>query len=275
VVAAGDIACPPDPGGLTEGEFLPGSCRQGVTAALIGRLRPDSVLALGDNQYPNGSLARFRASYDKTWGRYKSITRPVPGNHEYGTTAATGYFAYFGAAAGDPEEGWYSVDIAGWHLVALNSECDHVGGCGTGSRQLRWLAADLAAHPAACTLAFWHRPRYSSGNHGSDTHFESFWTTLAAAGADVVLSGHDHSYERIAPLRPGGQVDPARGIRSFVVGTGGDSHTQFHRIVTGSEVRRAGSPGLLQLTLRAGRYDWRFVAAPDGKVLDSGSGACH
>ncbi|HYT10272.1 MAG TPA: metallophosphoesterase [Mycobacteriales bacterium] len=276
VAAAGDIACPADRAGLTDEELdRPDSCHTGATADLLRRLGPDAVLTLGDNQYPNGSLSRFLAGYDKTWGRFKSITHPIPGNHEYGSPGARGYFSYFGRAAGDPDEGWYSFDLAGWHLVALNSECDHVGGCGAGSPQQRWLEADLATHPAACTLAYWHRPRYSSGSHGSDAHYDAFWTTLHRAGADVVLSGHDHAYERFAPLRPGGAVDHARGLRGFVIGTGGDSHTKFHAIVPGSEARVTGVYGVLLLTLRPDGYDWRFVSEPTGRVLDSGSGRCH
>jgi hypothetical protein len=276
VAAAGDIACAADRAGLTAEELeRADSCHAKATSELVLGLRPDAVLALGDNQYPNGSLARFRAGYDKTWGRFKSISHPVPGNHEYGSPGARGYFSYFGDAAGNPDEGWYSFDLAGWHIVALNSECDHVNGCGQGSLQQRWLEADLAAHPATCTLTFWHRPRYSSGTHGDDETYAAFWTTLQRAGADVVLNGHDHSYERFAPLGADGTPDRSRGIRQFVVGTGGDSKTKFHTDQPGSEVRIAGVYGVLSLRLVRDGYQWRFLGEPAGKVLDSGSGSCH
>lgn len=276
VGAVGDIACPPDAAGLGEdevGQLRP--CRQQVTADLMRAVAPDAVLVLGDNQYPNGSVARYQGGYDRTWGQFKSITYPVPGNHEYGSPGAQGYFGYFGAAAGPSGLGFYSHDLAGWHLIALNAECDHVGGCGSGSPEERWLAADLATHPAACTLAYWHQPRFSSGTHGSDPTYDAFWRDLYAAGAEIVLNGHDHDYERLAPLTPDGTADPARGIREFVVGTGGDSHYRFHTITQGSEVRIAESFGVLKLTLRPGSYDWRFVSEPGALAADSGTGTCH
>ena len=275
VAAAGDIACPPDPEGYSEDELGQAHpCHQQVTAGLVGSLNPDAVLALGDNQYPDGDLARYQHGYDPTWGRFKALTYPVPGNHEYGTRDASGYFSYFGGAAGTQGAGYYSYDLAGWHLVALNSECDRIGGCGAGSPQERWLKADLAAHPAACTLAYWHRPRFSSGTHGSEADYDAFWRDLYAAGADLVLNGHDHDYERLAPLKADGTADPAKGIREFVVGTGGDSQYRFHTVVPGSEVRIDHVYGVLDLTLRPGQYDWRFVPEP-GAAGDSGTGTCH
>ena len=276
VAAAGDIACPPDVGGFSDdenGQLHP--CQHQVTADLVGSLNPDAVLALGDNQYPNGAVDRYLHAYDASWGRFKAITYPVPGNHEYGTPGAAGYFDYFGAAAATQGSGYYSYDLAGWHLIALNSECNRIGGCWPGSPQETWLKADLKAHPAACTLAYWHQPRFSSGTHGSQTDYAAFWRDLYAADADVVLAGHDHDYERLAPLNPDGVVDPARGIREFVAGTGGDSQYRFHTIVPGSEVRIDHVYGVLNLTLRPGGYEWHFVPEPGTQAGDSGSGTCH
>lgn len=275
IAAAGDIACPPDADGLSREEReQPRPCREHVTADLVASLAPDAVLALGDLQYPNGSLERFRNGYDHTWGRFKDITYPVPGNHEYGTSGAKGYFDYFGAAAGDRDAGYYSYELGEWHVVALNSECERIGGCGGGSPQEIWLRADLAAHPATCTLAYLHRPRFSSGTHGSNSDYDAFWRALYDAGVDVVLTGHDHDYERFAPLSPGGSVDE-RGVRQFVVGTGGNSHYRIRTpAANGSESRIQGVYGVLGMTLRPDGYDWRFVAEPGAQAADSGSGRC-
>ncbi|HET6622980.1 MAG TPA: Calx-beta domain-containing protein, partial [Gaiellaceae bacterium] len=199
VAAAGDVACDPESDAFEGGRGDGLECRQRATSDLLVRKRYAAVLALGDLQYEDATRAKFGASYDPSWGRLRSITRPVPGNHEYRTDGADGYFGYFGAAAGDPAKGYYSYDLGGWHLVALNSSCSEVGGCGAGSRQERWLRADLAASSAPCTLAYWHHPRFSSGSHGSDPSYEAFWRALYEAGADVVLVGHDHDYERFAP----------------------------------------------------------------------------
>ena len=273
VVAAGDIACPADKSLLTEEKSSPHSCRMQETAGLIGQVGPDAVLALGDNQYPSGSLKEYVASYEASWGKFKAITFPVPGNHDYGSPEAKGYFAYFGPRAGDPDKGYYSYDLGAWHVVALNSECAHVGGCQQGSPQEQWLRADLAAHPTRCTLAYWHKPRYSSGNHGADVEMGDLWSDLMAADVEVVLSGHDHDYERLAPLDNEGQPSP-QGVRSFVVGTGGDTHYKFQRPVAGSQFRLASTYGLLELTLHATSYDWSFLASPGGAVMDSGSAQC-
>lgn len=270
VAAAGDIACHPD-------EIAAGQrpCRQGATADLLAGLRPDAVLPLGDLQYQDGDLASFQAVYHPTWGRFKATSRPAVGNHEYGTRGAAGYFAYFGAVAGDPARGWYSYDLGSWHLVALNSECRHIGGCGPGSPQEQWLRADLAAHPAACTLAYWHEPRFSSGHHGDLPALDALWRALHEAGAEIVLSGHDHDYERFAPQDPQGILDDTHGIRQFVVGTGGANHRQFETIKPNSEVRNADTFGVLVLTLHPGGYDWRFVGERGGGFADGGSGSCH
>ena len=268
LAAAGDIACPPGP--AAEG------CGHVATAALLQSLAPAAIAALGDLQYPDGALAHFRASFEPSWGRLRPLLRPVPGNHEYQTKAAAGYFAYFGAAAGDASTGYYSYDLGAWHIVALNSSsgCSPVP-CAAGSAQERWLRADLAAHPSRCVLAYWHHPRFSSGAHGDEPAVRDLWRALHEAGADVVLAGHDHDYERFAPQDPEGRADPARGLRQFVVGTGGAHLRALGKPRPNSEVRDATSHGVLALTLRPAGYDWRFVPAGGGRFTDSGSGACH
>lgn len=275
IAAAGDIACDPGDPNYNAGSGTATACRMKATSDLLVAVPPDAVLVLGDDQYEDGALAKFQASYDATWGRVKAITRPVAGNHEYGTPNAAGYFSYFGGAAGDPAKGWYSFDLGAWHLVVLNSSCGAVGGCGTGSPQIAWLAADLAAHPNVCTLAAWHQPRFSSGAHGDDPAFDAIWRTLYDAGADVVLNGHDHDYERFDPQDPDAVADGVRGIRAFVVGTGGKNQTAFGTIRANSAVRSSGAFGVLTLTLHPSGYDWNFVPAAGGSFTDSGSGACH
>lgn len=265
VVAAGDIACDPADSAYNGGAGTATRCRMKATSDLALALDPDAVLLLGDNQYEDGTLAKYEASFHPTWGRLKAITRPAPGNHEYLTAGARGYFDYFGAAAGDPAKGWYSFDLGGWHLVALSSNCGAVGGCGASSPQGQWLAADLAARSGTCTLAYWHHPRYSSGPHGNDPVSADFWTLLQQAGADLVLTGHDHGYERFAPQS---------GLRQFVVGTGGKNHTAVTVVQPGSEVRIYDAFGVLELTLHPNGYDWRFLRE-DGAVLDSGRGLCN
>ncbi len=274
IAAAGDIACAPTSSSFHDGEGSGRECRQMATSDLLVEGRYAAVLALGDVQYDDGAEAEFSASYDPSWGRVRAITRPAVGNHEYRTTGAAGYFGYFGEAAGSPAAGYYSFDLAGWHLVALNSNCSQVGGCEDGSTQERWLRRDLAASDATCTLAYWHHPRFSSGPHGSDRTYVAFWRALTAAGADIVLVAHDHDYERFAPLTSDGRLDLERGIRQFVVGTGGRGLRGFAGRASYSEVRDARSFGVLELTLGRGAYAWRFRAAI-GSLADSGSYRCH
>ena len=255
LVAAGDIE------GCGSGE---------ATAKVIGGI-DGAVAALGDNAYPSGSPSDYKQCYDPSWGRFKDRTHPVPGNHDYDTPKAAGYFGYFGAAAGPAGQGWYSYDLGSWHVVALNSNCGSVD-CGAESR---WLDSDLSAHPAACTLAYWHHPRYSSGSAGDNPTMNDFWKPLYDHGATVVLSGHDHDYERFAPQDPAGHQDPGRGIRQFVAGTGGGAPGSFFGRSANSEVRNNHTFGVLQLTLRPDGYDWRFVPASGGGFTDSGSDTCH
>lgn len=273
VVAVGDIACDPADVGYNGGAGTATRCHMKATSDVALGLSPAAVLLLGDNQYENGALAKYQASFDPTWGRLMGVIRPAPGNHEYATAGAQGYYDYFGMAAGDPAKGWYAFDLGGWHLVALNSNCSAVGGCGSASPQGLWLAADLAAHPDVCTLAFWHHPRFSSGPHGDDPLSQDFWTLLRSAGADLILNGHDHGYERFAPQSPTGSADPD-GPREFVVGTGGKDITSVMTVRANSEVRNYSSFGILELTLHSNGYEWRFLSDA-GAVLDSGRGLCH
>jgi hypothetical protein len=201
---------------------------------------------------------------------------PTIGGHEYLTPNATPYFDYFGTAAGDPGKGYYSYDLGSWHVVSVNTNCSQIGGCGTDSPEAQWLRADLAAHPAACTLAVLHEPRFSSGAvHGNDPAMQPFWQALYDYGAELVLSGGDHVYERFAPQTPGGVLDPAGGVRQWVVGTGGRSHYGFGTIRPWSEVRNNDSFGVLALSLHATSYDWRFVVEAGKTFMDSGNTACH
>jgi acid phosphatase type 7 len=246
-----------------------------VVAQLVETLPGDLVL-LGDNAYEKGSPSQYRHCYDPNWGLFKTRTHPAAGNHEYLTEAASGYFNYFGAAAGNPEQGYYSYEVGAWHLIALNSNCSQVGGCQVGSAQEQWLRADLAAHPAACTLAYWHHPLFSSGQHGNNTQMWPVWQALYEAGADVVLNGHDHDYERFAPQDPEGVADAARGLREFVVGTGGKNHYKFSRAPgANSEVRNDNTFGVLKLTLSPQSYTWEFIPEPGKTFTDVGEGVCH
>jgi hypothetical protein len=281
VVAAGNIACDPAEKPMND-ELRESSgpvCQAKATADLAASLRPSAVLALGDLQYDDGTLEKFQSSYGLTWGRLRQITYPVPGHKEYldalSRRPAGGYFTYFKSAAGDPGRGWYSFDIGGWHVIALNSECDEIGGCTERSPQLRWLRADLEANRQRCTLAYWNRPRFSSGQHGGQTTMAAFWHQLYAGGVDVVLNGRAYDYERFAPQNPVGQRDLVRGIRQFVVGTGGRHLEEFEKIQRNSEKRSSVAYGVLQLTLRPADYEWRFVpTTPDG-FTDTGAASCH
>ena len=273
--AAGDIACPPGEERRNQEFNKPNACGMHDTAKLLGTIEPDAVLTLGDHQYPSGSLADFQRAYANTWGAYRDITFPVPGNHEYGTPGAQGYFAYFGTRAGESDKGYYSYDLGAWHLVALNSECHKIGGCGRSDTQATWLKQDLADHPRKCVLAYWHRPRFSSGAHGNSLDQDALWRILAAARADVVLSAHDHDYERYVPMDASGDADPAKGVTQMVVGTGGASHYTFHSPDPTSAVRIAGRNGVMRLQLFPEAFAWQFLEAPDGEILDSGNTKCR
>ncbi len=273
VAAAGDIACDPASTYCNGGAGANGLCQQQATSDLLLDPQVAKVLVLGDAQYEDATLSGFRASYDPSWGRVKAKTRPAIGNHEYRQPGARDYFTYFGAAAGDPAKGYYSYDVDGWHIIALNSNCAIVS-CTAGSAQEKWLRADLAANPAACTLAYWHHPRYSSGKHGNSSAVKPLYQALYDAGAEVVLAGHDHSYERFARQDASGVAED-RGLRSFVVGTGGKNHYPIATPKANSEVRDGDSHGVLKLTLRPDGYDWQFVEADTKAVRDSGSDVCR
>jgi len=226
------------------------------------------VLTLGDNAYEDGSLAQYTSYYDPNWGRHKQKTSPAPGNHEYYTAGAAGYFDYYGTLVPGP---YYSFEVGTWHFISLNGELS----VAAGSTQEQWLRADLTAHPAQCTVAYWHEPRFSSGSgHGSDPNFDSLWRDLHTAGAEIVLNGHDHVYERFAPQNPDAQPDP-NGIREFVVGTGGAGLDGFNAPVANSVVRHSAGYGVLKLTLHASSYDWAFVPVSGSTFGDAGSGSCH
>ena len=271
--AAGDIACDPASSSFNGGNGTSTNCRQKAVSDVMLNSRLTAVLALGDTQYEDGALTKYQQSYDLSWGRFKNITRPAVGNHEYGTAGAAGYYNYFGTVAGDRTKGYYSYDIGAWHFIALNSNCSQVGGCGTGSPQEQWLKADLAAHPNICALAYWHHPRFSSGQHGSNASYDAFWKALYAAGVEIVLNGHDHDYERFAPQTPGGAANP-NGIQQFVIGTGGKNHYGFGTIQPNSLVRNQDTYGFLKLTLHANSYDWQFVPEPGKTFTDSGRRDC-
>ena len=227
-----------------------------------------TVFSLGDNAYFLGNMQNFRECYEPTWGRHKGRTRPVPGNHEYETSGADSYFTYFGANAGPRGVGYYSFELGDWHAIALNSQIP----VGAGTAQEAWLRADLAASRARCTIAYWHFPYFTSGPNGRFFAMRDFWQALYEAGADVVLSAHDHLYERFAPQDPDGRPDPTRGIRQFIVGTGGAMIYPSGAAAANSEVRLS-SFGVLKLTLFSDRYQWEFV--PVSGARDSGEGMCH
>lgn len=276
IAAAGDIACG---SGLVQAledidDRDSNGCKDEQTAALIAAAHPDAVLPLGDEQYPFGALAGFQHHYHNSWGRFDAIAYPVPGNHEYGTHEALGYFGYFKSRAGDAQRGYYSYDLGAWHFIAINANCGHVGGCRDGSPEERWLKADLAATHAPCVLAYWHQPRFSSGAHGDNVVYDAFWRDLYAAHADVVLNGHDHLYERFAQQTPNGTADP-RGIREIIAGTGGKSHYAFRVPLPTSEARNNRDFGVLVMQLHDGSYDWQFRTINGGAPVDAGKARCN
>ena len=271
---------PTDPGVVMVGAGDIASCSSTgdeATANLIDNIA-GTVFNLGDNVYDNGTTTEYTNCYNPSWGRFKSRTMPSPGNHEYNTPNATGYYAYFGAAAGDPSKGYYSYNVGAWHIIVLNSNLScTVVSCALGSPQDTWLRADLAANTQTCTLAYWHHPRFNSGaSHGNNTAVQPFWNALYEYNADVILNGHEHVYERFAPQNPSAGADLSRGIRQFTVGTGGRSHYTFSATIQpNSQVRNGSTYGVLKLTLRANSYDWQFVPVAGATFTDSGTGTCH
>lgn len=267
VYAAGDIArC-----GDSDPKWSGAAATAAVISAGLAADPQARVLALGDLTYPRGALAEFTNCYGPTWGRFKERTLPAPGNHEYATPKAAGYFAYFGAIAG---RGYYRVQLGEWQLYSLDSNLAPAAH----RAQTAWLREELARHPARCTLAYWHHPLYSSGVKGNDPVMKDAWQALYDAGAELVLSGHDHLYERFAPQDGDGRRDDARGIRQFVAGTGGAFPTPFLLARTNSEARDSNHMGVLKLVLKDDGYDWEFLAASNGDpgwLPDRGSARCH
>jgi Calcineurin-like phosphoesterase len=260
LVGAGDIAdCALDSGA--------------ATAALLDTIE-GTVFTAGDNAYPDGSAAQFHDCYAPTWGHHLERTKPTAGNHDWLTKGLAGYRDYFGEKAGPADASWYSFDLGAWHVIVLDSDCVFVGGCLPASPQGVWLGADLKASTAECTMAIWHHPRFSSGEHGNDASVWPFWDALYRGKADVVVNGHDHDYERFGPQDPAGREDKAAGIREFVVGTGGAVLRDFPTVAAHSEVRIASTFGVIRFVLHPTSYEWSFIAT-SGTVADSGTGPCH
>jgi hypothetical protein len=269
VLAAGDIACAPREGIGTS------ACAMRQVADRMRSLHPWGVLTLGDNQYEEGAYSAYERSYARSWGRLKAITFPSAGNHEYMTHRASGYYRYFGPMARqDTNRGYYSSQIGAWHLIALNSNCGLIGGCGVGDKEYRWLSKDLARDKHACTLAYWHHPRYTAGEYSNDATFTPFWHLLFHDRAEIVLNGHDHNYQRYSLLDAHGRYT-AHGIREFVVGTGGrNTYPVVHAKVAHRVYWNDSHFGVLKLVLSTNSYTWKFITV-GGKVLDSGSGTCR
>jgi acid phosphatase type 7 len=244
------------------------------TARLVGKI-PGTVFTLGDSAYPDGTREQFRDCYDPTWGKYKKRTRPTAGNHDYHTAGAKPYFNYFRWRAGRPR-GYYSYDRGAWHIVALNSNCEEVGGCDWRSAQGRWLSTDLDRHRGRCTLAYFHHPLRASGSGYDSPKVKPFWHILYNYHADVILNGHAHRYERFARISPSGERSSARGIRQFIVGTGGaPGGSQQGPDEPRVQAKKVGAPGVLKLHLGSGFYHWKFVSVAGRNYTDSGKARCH
>jgi len=250
-----------------------------ATAELLADFPNATIVTLGDNAYPQGRAEDFARCFEPTWGEFKARIRPSPGNHDYSTDGAEAYFAYFGGAAGDPEQGWYSFDVGAWHVISLNSECRRVGGCEPDESQARWLTRDLETNAEGCVLAYWHRPPFTSGRYGDNQRdkrrMQVLWRILYEHRADVVLTGHEHGYERFDPLDAQGR-EREDGMRLFVVGTGGGNLRDYDDPpLPATAVRDGATWGVLKLTLHATRYAWEFLPAADGSFRDAGEGTCR
>jgi len=246
-----------------------------LTAGLLANI-PGTIFTAGDNSNDSGTADQYNVCFHRNWGQYKDRLRPSMGNHDALTGSGAPYYQYFGSTfAGPAGKGYYSYELGEWHIVVLNSQCDIGGGCGIDSEQTKWLRADLAAHPTRCTLAYWHVPQWSSGINGGTNWFGAFWQALYDSGAELIINGHDHHYERFAPLTPAGQVDPQTGIRQFIAGTGGAGLYQLGEVQPHSEVRITGFYGVLKLTLHPDRYDWEFIPVGENGQSDTGTSLCH
>ncbi|MEV0005118.1 DNRLRE domain-containing protein [Micromonospora sp. NPDC050980] len=271
VVTTGSTAPSGDPVLVGAGDISNSGSGDSATAALLDGIS-GTVFTTGDNVYDSGTASQFNSYYAPTWGRHKARTRPSPGNHDYNTSGASGYYNYFGSQAGPSGRGYYSYDLGNWHIVSLNSNVS----MSAGSTQEQWLRSDLAASTKPCTLAYWHHPLYtSSSNHAPSTGTRPLYQALYDHNADVVVWGHNHVYERFAPMNANGGYDAARGLRSFVAGMGGASHYGFGTIQPNSEARNSSAYGVLKFTLHANTYDWQFVPVAGQTYGDSGTGTCH
>lgn len=262
VVVAGDVSHPE----INE---------QAITATLVESLQPEVVLLPGDAQYGEGTPEQFAHAYEPTWGRFKSKTRPAPGNHEYKSGAA-GYFAYFGELAGPAGKGFYSFDVGAWHVVSLNTGhlCAN-GECDEQSEQVKWLEADLSATMKKCVIAFWHHPRFNSGHHGAFLPSANFWKVLLAHHVELVFNGHEHFYERVGPVNADGEPDERDGIVQFTVGTGGIGFSDFLKPIAISRARDNVTYGVLKLELGDDAWRARFVPVPGKLFTDEASGTCR
>jgi hypothetical protein len=280
VAAVGDIACDPASSNFNGGAGTSSYCRDRYVAQAVAAANPAAILILGDAQYESGTYSAFLNSFDKNWGSMKSKIKPAPGNHEYNTSGASGYYDYFNGVgvqsgqAGDRSKGYYSFNVGAWHVIALNSNCSKVA-CAAGSTQESWLRSDLAANRNVCTVAYFHHPRWSSGDHGNNSSVQDLVDALYENNADLILAGHDHSYERFAPMNASGAVDNTRGIRHFVVGSGGKNHYAFNTPLSTSQMRNADTYGFLRLTLKSTSYDWKFVPEAGKTFTDTGTTNCH
>jgi hypothetical protein len=275
ILAVGDIA---NCGGGTE------PTDSTVATGNLADSLAGSILTLGDHAYPNGTADQYTQCFDPAWGKVKSRIHPSPGNHDYDTTDAAGYFGYFGSAAGEMGKGWYSFDLGAWHIIELNSNCwtiddDVTAGpvsCAAGSEQELWLKADLQANPSKCTLAYWHHPLFTSSSDGDSRWVKPLWQDLYNAGADVILNAHASMYERFAPQDPNGNADPTQGIVQFTAGTGGiDLDTMTDTPLANEAARNNTTYGVLKMELGANAYTYQFVPVDNGTILDVGSGTCH
>jgi hypothetical protein len=275
VIDTGTATTSPPPSGdpvlVGAGDIANSGNGDSATATLLDNIA-GTVFTAGDNAYDSGTLTEYNTYYDPTWGRHKTRTKPAPGNHEYNTSGATGYYSYFGSLAGPSGRGYYSYDLGSWHVVSLNSEVS----MSVGSAQETWLRQDLAASTKPCTLAYWHKPLYTSGsNHGPATETRPLYQALYDYNADVVVTGHNHQYERFAPQDANGNLDTTRGIREFVAGMGGASHYSFGTIQPNSQARNSDTFGVLKFTLHSNSYDWQFVPEAGRTYSDAGTTACH
>lgn len=272
IVAVGDILC--------SNQNLGSSCQEDGIAKLIKDINPQAILIPGDSQYEKGTSFEYQKYFESFLGKYKEKIYPAPGNHDYYIPKASGYYDYFNGVGkydgrvGSRDQGFYSFNLENWHIISINSNCADIGGCQKGSVQEKWLLSDLQKNKLPCILAFWHEPRFSSGPHGSNLIFKDIWTDLYNSKADIIINGHDHDYERFKMQDPEGKEDE-KGIREFVVGTGGSLLYRLMNIEKNSEVSDSSSHGVLELKLYSDKYDWNFWAVEGDNFKDTGSNLCN